>query len=105
MVSQISLNLSSTPQIGLDVSIYRPSPGCFNWCKESNFIHASNIETNMFILLGFTAMLLLIWDAYPLYSRFIEPQHKDKIEKVIMMLPALATYLILGVIAWFLFIV
>lgn len=80
------------------------SPECFEWCKEQNFIHASNLQVQtMFLLLLAFAVFL---GAYFIntYSEHIKSSYgisEEKLTKIFTLLYEFGLYLLAGFFIWY----
>ena len=80
---------------------------CFDWCKEQNFIHSSNLEIRSLTILIIALIALFI---YFLANNFLDHftknlnfETKEKIERFILLLPEFAMYLIIGFLIYFIY--
>lgn len=87
---------------------YSPTNACFEWCKEQNFIHQSNLEIQGLTILVVALIALFIYMLYLNFGEMLDIEMLDityrqriMTEKIIQLLPEFSMYLIIGFFIWF----
>ena len=84
---------------------YSPTNQCFEWYKEQNFIHATNLQIQGLTILVIALIVLFIYALYLNIGDILDTTHEQKviIEKIIQLLPEFAMYLMIGFFIWYLY--
>lgn len=84
------------------INIPEISSTCWNWCKEQHFNNASNLTIEGISIVVFALIILFIYTVLIKYWDYIEfERNKEKIKKIVDLMPYLTLYLLIGFLIWF----
>lgn len=93
------------PELILNTTVFSPShepnSACFSWCKEQYFVHSSNLTIEGLSIVVIALISLFLFFLYLRFSDHLNIENKDKTDKLILLLPEFAMYLIIGFLIWF----
>ncbi len=87
---------------GGQTGIPRVTDYCWDWCKEQHINNASNLTIESISIIAIALIVLFIYTLLIRYWDLIEIEgSKDKLRKVVDLLPHFVMYLLIGFLVWF----